>query len=715
MVNTVRHLAGSRTWCGVSLAVAVLIAYSNTWQVPFLLDDVKRIVEEPAVRDLRMLPELMAKTNRPIAMATFAVNHAVHGYQVWGYHVVNAAIHLAGGLVLFGLLRRTFSQLPATTRARIVLREQSSLIAWAIALLWLVHPLQTQAVTYIVQRLESLMGLAYLSTLYFFVRGVGSKRRWGWFSLSVGACAFGMGCKEVMVTAPLMVLAYDRVFLASSWRSLWSQRWKYYCGLVSTWGVLAWAMLHDTSDYTSGALLSVPGLTPSVYLWNQSAVLVHYLRLAVWPVDQCFFYQWPVVTELGPLLPSTLAIGALGIGTLIAMVRWPQIGFIGFWFFVILAPTSSLVPIRDLAFEHRMYLSLAAVIALLVIIVGVVLDRIVIHTAVRRRVAYLLVFSVAGLSIGATLKRNHDYRSASAIWKQTVEVVPLGWGGWVNYASALVDEKRYELAVEAFAQAVILNPDDVGSRASYAGALIEMENYAEAESQLQLALELKPDDYLTILNFGQMEFARGRLLDAIPYLEGAVEAKPDNTSARVCLAACLIHAGEFVTAERHCREALRQQPESSEAMLNLACALGGQGRTDAAIESCLAAIELDPTSPNAHGTLAVLLADTNIEEAKAHFRIASALESQLPTYDLALANLLIRDAPTAAVEAFQAALHKQADCIEAHLGLVDAYGALGQADAAIPHLEFVIERMPDWVELKRSLKQLRRQVSVSSD
>lgn len=713
-----RHLRGVQPWgvafAWLTLAGATLLAYARTWQVPFLFDDVQRIVEEPALRQWDKLPELMAHTNRPFAMATFALNYAVHGYEVWGYHAVNLAIHIAAGLVLFGLIRLTLSQLPPSTRVGRLLSQQAVWIAWTIALLWLLHPLQTQAVTYIVQRLESLMGLAYLSTLYFFARGVRAKTGWGWLSLSLLACALGMGCKEVMVTAPLMVLWYDRVFVASSWRALCQQRWPYYCGLFATWGVLLWAMLHDTTDYTSGALVSVTGLTPLVYLWNQTAVLVHYLRLALWPVDQCFLYQWPVETQWIRLVPSAVAIVALACATVIAIFRWPRIGWVAGWFFIVLAPTSSIVPIKDLAFEHRMYLPLAGVITLLVIAAAVLLDKLVLGLKVKRAIAASVVFAVAGLLLAATIGRNHDYRSTLALWEQTARVAPNSWGAWNNYGIALAEQQLHPQAVEAFARAADINPSDVGIAASYAGSLIETGDYAQAETQLLRAMQLNANDYLTILNWGNLEFARGRFYEAVPYLEGALVTRPDNVATRVCLAACLVNTADFEAAEQQSREALRRDPNSPTALLNLACALGGQGRISAAIVACRAAIEHDPSSPNSHGTLGLLLADSNLEEAKAHFEMASALEAQLPTYDLALAGLLIRDAPAEAVVAYQAALKKQPDCIEAHLGLVDAHIALGQADAAIVHLEFVSQRMPEWTDLQRSLTRLRAQVGAGS-
>lgn len=690
------------------LVCAGLGAYSNTLQVPFLFDDLSRIVEEPAVRQIGSIPELMSRSNRPLAMATFALNYAVHGYRVWGYHATNTIIHLFSGLLLWGVLRRTFEHLPERSQLSRVLIRHANRTALVIALLWLVHPLQTQAVTYIVQRLESLMGMAYLATIYLFVRGARSSRSRWWLLFSLLACSVGMGCKEVMVTAPIMVLWYDRVFVAASWRELWTARWGYYLGLFASWSILAWSMLHYTVDYTSGALVSVSGMTPGWYLWNQSAVLVHYLRLSVWPVDQCFYYQWPLIRQIVPLLPTVLTMVGLVLATVVAMFRAPRLGFVGGWFFAILAPTSSVVPIQDLAFEHRMYLPLAAVVTLLVLLAIAIVLKLFQTATTRTALAGAAAVGVAVMLCYATIARNEVYRTAVSLWKQTVEVAPWNAGAWTNLGLAFKDEERFSEAAGAFKTAVELKPDDVATLASYGGVLIEAGELELAELQLQSALQLSPDHYLTVLNLGNLEFARQRYAEAIGHLQAALLAKPENNAVRLCLAASLINTGQFMEAEEHCRQALRSEPGSSDAWLNLACALGGQGETQQAIAACHRALEGAPDSANAHGTLALLLAPTNPAEARQLYSRAAQLETALPTFDLALAQLVLRTSPQDALDSFQAALRKQPDSVEAHLGLADAYTLLRQPELAIEHLEYVATQLPHWPELQLRLRQLKK-------
>ena len=180
-------------------------------------------------------------SGRPVLNLSLALNYAVSGCDVRGYHVTNLAIHLAAALLLFGIVRRTLPRFRGCGGGQQLARLQlATPLALAIALLWAVHPLQTESVTYIVQRAESLMGLFYLLTLYCFLRGAGSARAIFWYAGSVLACLLGMATKEVMVSAPLVVLLYDRTFLAGSFREAWRRRWAYYLALAATWLLLAW-------------------------------------------------------------------------------------------------------------------------------------------------------------------------------------------------------------------------------------------------------------------------------------------------------------------------------------------------------------------------------------------------------------------------------------------------------------------------------------------
>ena len=241
-------------------------------------------------------------------------------------------------------------------------------MAAIIALIWAVHPLQTESVTYTVQRAESLMGLFYLLMLYGLARGAAAPpaavlRGIFWYGVSALACLMGMATKEVMASAPLMALLYDRTFLAGSFREAVRRRWGYYLALVATWPVFEEVLVSSWGRGSFGA-----GVSPWRYLGTQCGAVAHYLWLCLWPTPLVLDYGRPLAHGAAEIVPYAVLVAALVLATVVALWRWPKLGFLGAFFFVILAPSSSVVPqIRQTIAEHRMYLPLAAVATLVVV------------------------------------------------------------------------------------------------------------------------------------------------------------------------------------------------------------------------------------------------------------------------------------------------------------------------------------------------------------
>jgi protein O-mannosyl-transferase len=379
-------------WITVALLVlAVIAAYYNSLDVPFVFDDPLAIVENPTIRKLWPLGDVLlpprgkgvSVEGRPIVNFTLALNYANGGTSVRGYHVVNIAIHALATLTLFGLVRRTL-RLP---RLRSQFGEAALPIAAAIAFLWALHPLQTESVTYVVQRAEALVGLFYLLTLYCFVRGVDfhelrenaseargerchviddtSVASQAWFGAAFAACLVGMATKEVMVSAPLLVLLFDRVFAAGSFRNAWRERRGVHIALFATWLLLAFLVMRTgTRGGTAGFGINV---TPWAYALTQFEAITRYVALSFWPHPLVFDYGVAWVRNVGDVLPYALFVVALIGTTIVAWRRWPAVAWLGILFFAVLSPTSSIVPgNRQTLAEHRMYLPLAVVIVLAV-------------------------------------------------------------------------------------------------------------------------------------------------------------------------------------------------------------------------------------------------------------------------------------------------------------------------------------------------------------
>lgn len=529
--------------CGAVLIAAGAIAYSNSFQGAFVFDDLLSIPQNPSLHRLPALWSVLSPpddgvtvSGRPVVNLTLALNAAAGGDTVWGYHLVNLAIHLLAGLTLFGLTRRTIERRrpPATPGG---CGASAKLLALAISALWTLHPLQTESVTYIVQRAESLMGLFYLQTLYCFVRGTETQDR-AWFILSWLACFLGMATKEVMVSAPVIVLLYDRAFVAGSLGEAWRRRRGYYAAISATWLLLAVLVIGTSSrGGTVGFGLSV---TVARYWLAETVAISRYLRLAVWPHPLIFDYyvQW---FDFRAALPFALSVAVLVAITVWSLIRAPAIGFLGSWFFAILAPTSLVPGIRQTMAEHRMYLALVPIVVLAVMAV---------HRFARRWA--FPVFAAAALGLGfLTFRRNVDYRTSISLWTDTVRKLPSNPCAHDNLSAAFFTAGDFPPARREAEEAIRLKADASSSHCNLANALLSLGDTAGAIRQYTAAIRLNPGDTVSHFNLGVAYYETGRAPAAVIEYLDALSLDPNYSPARINLAQTLRRLRLVAAAQPH--------------------------------------------------------------------------------------------------------------------------------------------------------------------
>jgi tetratricopeptide (TPR) repeat protein len=582
------------------LFLATLAAYANSFSGPFIFDDFPTIVENPTIRQLWPLTDVLSPPSdtgltvngRPLVNLSLALNHAINGIDPRGYHVFNFLCHVLAGLTLFGLVRRILLQ-PTLGPG---FGRHAAALAFSIALIWLLHPLQTAAVTYIVQRAEVMVGFFYLVTLYGFIRSIESPHVAIWKFVSVAACAAGMATKEVMVSAPLIVFLFDRTFVAGSFRKALAHRWRLHVSLAATWLILA-SLMVGSGGRGGTAGFSLP-VSPVEYAITQVGAVIHYLRLAFWPHPLVFDYGGTVlVKNLSTVWPQAVLLVVLIAGSLLALKRNHALGFAGACFFAILAPSSSIVPVADTMFEHRVYLPLAAVIAILC---AAVFQKLPIKS--------LLLFALIAAALGVgTARRNHTYSSELALWSDTVAKRPENVRAHYTLGSVLAENGRIDDALEQYRLALELKPDSFEAHNNLGNLLTRAGQLDEAREHYEFALRVRPTSADAHNNLGNALLQSGRAFQAMEAYQAALRLDPAFADAHNNLANLHMRLGEIPSAIEHYEAALRSRAGFFDAHLNLANALAESGLRDKALSHYEAALKLRPDSAELHYNLGVTL------------------------------------------------------------------------------------------------------------
>jgi tetratricopeptide (TPR) repeat protein len=539
------------------LLVAGWYAYSNSFEGVLAYDDTEAIASNPHLKTLwpvteaARAPKDTTLAGRPVAAYSFAISYALappetrdvwqpahEGFarNIWGYHAFNIAVHLATGLLLFGVIRRTLQSTAMTGR----FGDSAASIATASALIWVVHPLNTAAVTYLVQRVESLMSAFYLLTLYCAIRSwdAPASARWRWWC--IGACALGMGTKETMVSAPLIVGMWFWVFEGR--RPFLDTRIKtLLTALAATWVILAVLV---ASGARTGSVGQIGGWTVGSYLMTQAEIIVHYLSLAAFPGSLVFSYGWTPAESWFAVLPHVLSLAAALIAGMYGVARRHPLGFVTAAFFLILAPTSSLLPVAtEVAAEHRMYLPLAAVISGVVTLAYGGLRRLIgrgtdqANRSDRLRLATaavaLVIAAVVPLS-AATRSRNMDYSSLERLMLDAVRKRPgnaraqIGAGVELLTRGAAQDaERHFRRALES-PQLSREPPAIRGAALVYLGASLGAQGRpSEAIGLFETALQVDPGLVEVHGMLGEANLGLGRDAEALRHLTKAAEVMPD--------------------------------------------------------------------------------------------------------------------------------------------------------------------------------------------
>jgi tetratricopeptide (TPR) repeat protein len=663
----------------VIITVTAFLIYSSTFSFPFHFDDTSNIVENHKLRNLKNF--WPPSGTRYIGFLSFAINYHLEGLDVFGYHLVNIIIHIINGFLLWCLVIITFKT-PVMGRATIN-PQFESLIALTASLIFITHPVQTQAVTYIVQRF-----------------GVGSLL----------TAVLAMKTKEITFTLPFIVLLYEFMFFDT--KVLTRKNLLYIIPFLLTVLIIPLSLtgidkpLGDVIGELGEAAQETEAIPRGVYLLTQFRVIATYIRLLFLPVNQNLDYAYPLYNSLfepGVFFSFLFLLSIFGLAiylfkrsrrtnNLYALMA--SFGIL--WFFITLSVESSVIPIRDVIFEHRLYLpSVGAVIAFgTAVFYGLDYARL---RNLLLATSVLLFVTILPLGITA-YNRNLVWKGEGTLWEDVVRKSPGKSRGHNNLGVAYSNRGLVDEAIEEYKESLKLNPKDAKAHNNLGLAYYDQGRIDEAIAVYKKAIGFKPDYPKAHNNLGLAYYKQGRMDEAIAVYKKALGFKPDYPKAHNNLGLAYYKQGRIDGAIEEYKESLKLNPNYAKAHNNLGTAYDKKGLIDKAIEEYKESLKLNPKDAKAHNNLGAAYDKKGlIDEAIEEYKLALKFK---PDYAEAYNNLgavyAMKGRMDEAAKEFKKAIKFKPDYAEAHNNLGSAYYNLRLIDEAIEEFKETLRLEPDY-------------------
>jgi tetratricopeptide (TPR) repeat protein len=699
-------------WLPILLIVlGVLIVYSNTWRSPFVLDDIHTIVEEDARRTLYFTVERLFG-NRSLPIFSFDLNYYFNGLNVSGYRAVNIGIHIISSIGVFWL---AYWLSVRVYKTRIITLGQVQVsnhlfLAELAGLFFAVHPIQTQAVTYIVQRLASMAAMFYILALWAYVKyrlSLDARSQKIWAGLSLAATIAAMHSKETAITLPIIILLLEiLVFTLSGKKQKWwrvNMDWRSLVRripLVTPWLLtiliipayslevrdLLWHIESEPSSMAGDTFLdkvnirkisSVSAETTQIprqtYFLTQINVVRTYLRLVAWPSGQNIDHDYPLTVRIRD--KATIASFVLHVVMMLtALIFWKRrrrIAALGILFFYIaLLPESSFIPIVDVMFEHRLYLPMVGA-ALFVGDMGqLLLERVGFRVKQRAwaevaviGISTILIFSLAV----AGYVRNRTWKDEISLWTDATQKSPNKARPHNNLAKAYLDRQMFDRAEEMYKRELEIDPNSVSGHNNLGSIYGVQGKYEEAIKEIQQALAKNPNHDAAYNNLGNVLMLQGKLVESEEAYDKSIALNTKDAGVYRNLGDVLAKQGKYEKAVGAYQQAVSMVPDQPLWHSKLGAALGALHRTKEAKAELEIAIKLNPQLANAYSNLGNVLADEGDynEAAKAYATYLQITPNDTVVMNN-LAKIFIRlENPQKAQQVWQAILKIDPDNTEA--------------------------------------------------
>jgi tetratricopeptide (TPR) repeat protein len=648
----------------ILIAVISFGIYHNILDSSFHFDDQHVVVKNPSIRYLGDLKTIITHNrSRPFLYLTFALNYYFSQEKTRGYHLTSVFFHILTGVLLYFIICMV-GQNFLTSRPG--LKIGFRYLALFSALLYTAHPIQTESVSYISSRSAGMCTALYLLAVLLFLKAWAKSDQSPSilpFAFSVFSFLLALGTKEIAATLPVVLLVFDLLFIFKGERKKFITRLVRYHSPF--WGILLFIFI--LRYYLFGTLGNpLRNLTVATYLTTQFAVILNYIRLFFFPVNLCADPDFPIFSSLfsGKIMFSFLILSAILYLAFKVLKSYPQVTFGAFWFFITLAPTSSIVPLYDVMAEHRLYLPSVGFFLVMGTILSGVYGLLEEKFLRGGRLFFLgvLVFLVFAFSFGA-IQRNLVWKNEFTLWTDVMKKSPRKDRTHYGLGFALDNMGYYDEALKEYKETLRINPQQFQALNDLGGILLRRRQYDEAIGYFRRSLAAKPDYLLAMGNLARAYEGKGDMDQAVKEAERMARAAPTNYEIHNFLGTYYAKVGKLDKAIAEFEEAVRLNSRYQSARMNLEIARKKkeQIRQQRIINGGVSS-EIPPDSVQGHFYRGVA------------FQQKGLLEK--------------------AVQEYQEALKIDPGYFEAHVNLGMVYFKLGESERAVVEFNRALELRP---------------------
>ncbi|OGF66981.1 MAG: hypothetical protein A2Y62_17915 [Candidatus Fischerbacteria bacterium RBG_13_37_8] len=610
----------------LTICITGFAIYSNTFHSSFSFDDYKNIVENTEIHDGSVIPQL----NKPryFGLVSFAINYDYNELDTYGYHIVNIIIHLINSFLVYLIVRKILVIINLNSGTAF-----NKEIPLYVALIFLVHPIQTQAVTYIVQRFTSLAALFSLACILFYIKFRSSKEKtYSWFILSLISCLFAFKTKENTATIPIIIIAIELLLFRH--QKITKERILYVLPFFILIVVIPLSFINI--DKPLGELIGdiaevsfeTKQITRTQYFLTQMRVITTYIRLFFYPVNQAVDYYYPLSYSLfeSQTFISFSFLLVLTVIALLAARKYSATSLGLAWFFIFLAVESSIIPIRDVIFEHRMYLPSIGLI--IVVVVAIFLLQKKMNWCIVAPIiltAFIIVLAIS------TYFRNMIWEKEIYLWEDTANKYPLNARAVNNVAVALVNSRYFKESIEYATRAIELDPNNSKYWYDLAIAYKFLNENDKAIEAYRKTLELSPQYQKATIDLAFIYVNKRDIQKAYNILMEAKKYNPDHPYTDGMLAYVYCQTGDLNKAISLFNEAIKNNLDHSDIYFNFAICLINHGKLAESRENFLRVIRFNPGEVDSYYFIAVTYDDEKNYEKALYFYeqfLARAKKSQ---------------------------------------------------------------------------------------